>query len=175
MFSDRLIFYALVIAVSVVAGIIGYILKRRRDKHVGDVLKDMGLKAVNPNEDDLLAELCDFTFLKLGQKRRYRKAYRGEVDAIEVIVFDYEIGKIVQQGLEKEVEWQEQTVAGFRIPGMSLKRLNEKKPSGFQIQGKGDHIIFFNEGVLLPPNGYESFISRCLKSLERIRSTDVSS
>lgn len=151
------------------AGGVTLVARAVRDRGVAHKLKAMGLNQVNPDSDDLMRELRAFSFLKMGDKQRFKKAYRGQAEGMDVALFDFEFCVADPEMVDREDLWKVQTVAGFRCEAMELPKRNDRSATGYRVQAEGRCVILCTEELLIPAKDYERFVTRSLRTAAKLR------
>jgi len=159
-----------------------YISRRVRRRRLVEAGLELGFHPIDPERDDIVEALCSFGLLQRGVSRRLRQAFRGGLKELQFVIFDYEFDRRYYQKTGRfsgeRVDSVDQTVLGFRSPRFDFPSFGENKASGLRIRGKGQLVLFYADGVLLPVKRYKRFIERCMKLLEdyqRKNETDRSS
>jgi len=114
-----------------------------------------------------LMDLLSFGFFQRGRTRSFARIHRASLDQLEAVVFDYEYD--LRGDIEDNEDREAQTVLGFRVPDLDLPMVDKRAADKFHYHGKGDLVYLYFEKHLLKPREYEPFVTRCLKTLEKLR------
>lgn len=163
--DDRLIWLGWV----ALAGLVAVVARAFRDHGVALKLQAMGLKEVAPEKDDLMKDLRRFSFLKMGDKQRFKKTFRGQVEGMDVLLFDFEFSLQDPEKVDPEYIWKPQTVAGFRCEAMDMPKRNDRTATGYRVQGEGRCVLVCTEGLLIPAKDYERFVTRSMRTAAKLK------